>query len=76
MQAREEISKINPLEIPIKMIYDMMDIVEKLKAATEEEKIRFTTLRDDLKKMDITHNGFEEGLVLAFKKQRKGVSNS
>ena len=51
----------------------MMDIVEKLKAATEEEKIRFTTLREDLKKMDITHNGFEEGLVLAFKKQRKGI---
>ena len=73
LQAREEISKINPLEVPIKMIYHMMNIVEKLKAATEEEKIRFTTLREDLEKMDITHNGFEEGLVLAFKKQRKGI---
>jgi len=68
LQAREEISKINPLEAPIKMIYSMMDIVERLKAATETEKIEFATLRKDLKKMDITHNDFEEGLVLAYRR--------
>lgn len=59
----DEIRKIRPLDMPIKMVYHMMEDVEKAKGRCNE-RLEFTELRQSLKKLDIEHNDFEGGLVM------------
>ena len=59
----EQMRKIKPLDMPIKMLYHMMDDVEQAKGKCKE-KLVFTELRQSLKKLDIQNNNFEGGLLM------------
>lgn len=59
----DEMRKIRPLDMPIKMLYHMMEDVEQAKGKCAE-KLVFKELRDSLKKLDIQNNNFEGGLLM------------
>lgn len=59
----DEIRKIRPLDMPIKMVYHMMEDVEKAKGRCSE-RLEFTELRQSLKKLDTEHDDFAGGLVM------------
>lgn len=60
----EEMRKIRPLDMPMKMLYHMMDDVESAKGKTSEDKLVFAELRAVLKRLDIQHNDFDGGLIM------------
>ncbi len=60
----EELRKIRPLDMPMKMLYHMMDDVESARGKTNDDKLGFDELRASLKRLDIQNNDFEGGLLM------------
>jgi hypothetical protein len=59
----EELRTIGPLNMPMKMLYHMMDEIESSKGRPGET-IAFTGIRKTLKKLDIENDDFSHGLVM------------
>lgn len=60
----DEMRKIRPLDMPIKMLYHMMDDVEAAKGKTANDRLEFAELRSVLKRLDVEKNDFAGGLVM------------
>lgn len=59
----DEMRKIRPLDMPIKMLYHMMDDVESARGKGPDRLV-FAELRQSLKRLDTQNNNFEGGLLM------------